>query len=170
MQGSAKRSTHIMQQTVTPTDFTIISFLPRPNGSKADSASFQPHSIKRESDGEIFSIGDEVTNGTQMQGVITGFEFLENSVYVTHTWSGVGMNLGSLQKIIQLPSQFQINQVVKVRFQKDDKGLTATVRSVHFHRGKVKYDLGLWLGDGSVDDPERETRIYNVDSEFLSLA
>jgi hypothetical protein len=69
---------------------------------------------------------------------------------------------------IQLPSQVQPNQVVKLQFRPEDKPLTATVRAVHFYMDKVKYDLGLWLGDGSVDNPEYESRIYNVDSIFVS--
>lgn len=68
---------------------------------------------------------------------------------------------------INLPSQFQPNQVVHLKFRKDDIPFTATVRGVHFYVGKVKYDLGLWLGDGSVDHPETETRIYNVDSVYV---
>ena len=71
---------------------------------------------------------------------------------------------------IQLPSAFQPLQVVKLKFRPKDKPFTATVRAVHFTPSKVKYDLGLWLGDGTVDDPERETRIYNVDSIFLEKA
>lgn len=63
-------------------------------------------------------------------------------------------------------SQFSLNEVVKFRLKdlhKDVEQL-ATVRGIHFYDGKVKYDLALWLGNGSVDDPEWETRIYNVDS------
>ncbi len=69
---------------------------------------------------------------------------------------------------IQLPSAFQPNQVIGVKFRNGDKPFTATVRGVHFYPGKVKYDVGLWLGDGSVDNPESETRIYNVDSVFCA--
>jgi hypothetical protein len=69
-----------------------------------------------------------------------------------------------------LPSTFQIDQVVSVQFKKGTYALNATVRGVHFYRGKVKYDLGLWLGDGSVDDPETETRIYNIDSVYVHVA
>ena len=69
---------------------------------------------------------------------------------------------------MQLPSNCQINEVVKVQFREGDNPFTATVRAIHFYVGKVKYDVGLWLGDGSVDDPELETRIYNVDSYFVS--
>lgn len=66
------------------------------------------------------------------------------------------------------PSLFELNQVVRLKL-KNEK-ITATVRGIHFYPGKVKYDLGLWLGDGSVDDPEYESRIYNVDSIFVTAA
>lgn len=79
-------------------------------------------------------------------------------------WDDVGSNS------IQLPSALQPNQVAKVKFRSNDEPLIATVRGVHFYIGKVKYDLGLWLGDGSVDNPETETRIYNVDSVFVTPA
>lgn len=59
-------------------------------------------------------------------------------------------------------SKFGINQVIKMKIK--DSTILATVRGVHFYEDKVKYDLALWLGDGSVDDPEWESRIYNVDS------
>lgn len=75
-----------------------------------------------------------------------------------------------LKAEIQLPSALQPNQVCYLKFRKDDAKIIATVRGVHFYIGKVKYDLGLWLGDGSVDNPEYETRIYNVDSAFLTPA
>lgn len=69
----------------------------------------------------------------------------------------------------KLPSQFQYNEVAKVKFSTLGEGfLYATIRGIHFYNNKVKYDLGLWLGDGSVDNPEAETRIYNVESDFLS--
>lgn len=153
--------------TVDYEAFTILSY--HENKSGTTDTNFKPYSIKREWDGEIFTINDEVSNGTQMRGGITGFEFLEGKVYVKHTWSGVGMNLGSLVKISVLPSAFQIDQVVSVQFKKGTYALSATVRGVHFYRGKVKYDLGLWLGDGSVDDPETETRIYNIDSIYVKI-
>jgi hypothetical protein len=70
----------------------------------------------------------------------------------------------------QLPSNLQPNQVCKLRFRREDVPLSATVSGVHFYIGKVTYDLGLWLGDGSVDNPEYETRIYNVDSAFVTPA
>lgn len=69
-----------------------------------------------------------------------------------------------------LPSRCQHNQVVKVKFRENDEPFNATVRGIHFYPGKVKYDVGLWIGDGSVDKPEDETRIYNVDSVFVSPA
>lgn len=68
------------------------------------------------------------------------------------------------------PSLLELNQVAHVKFRPDDKHITATIRGVHFFPGKVKYDLGLWLGDGTVDNPEYESRIYNVDSIFITPA
>ena len=65
---------------------------------------------------------------------------------------------------LKLPSRFYINQVVKLKFVKNIEQLTATVRGIHFYKGKVKYDLAIWLDDNT------ETRIYNVDSAFVSAA
>lgn len=69
---------------------------------------------------------------------------------------------------LELPGMLQILQVVKLQFRKSDEPITATIKGVHIYRNKIKYDLGLWLGDGSVDDPERECRIYNVDAVFVT--
>lgn len=63
--------------TINQDSFTILSFFPRPSGSKSETPSFRPYSIKRLSDDEIFTVGDCVTNGTKMIGDITGFELLE---------------------------------------------------------------------------------------------
>lgn len=65
---------------------------------------------------------------------------------------------------IELPSAFQVKQVVLLAFRVGDPALTATVCGVHFYIGKVKYDLTIWLDD------DQETRIYNVDSVFVSPA
>lgn len=69
-----------------------------------------------------------------------------------------------------LPSRCQINQVVHVKWRDNDEPFKATVRGIRFYKGKVKYDVGLWLGDGSVDNPEYEERVYNIDSVFVSPA
>lgn len=68
------------------------------------------------------------------------------------------------------PSLFSISQVVKLKFKENQEAILATVKGIHFYEGKVKYDLGLWLGDGSLDDPEWESRIYNVDSIHIEAA
>jgi len=68
---------------------------------------------------------------------------------------------------IQLPSALQPNQVAKLKFREKDEPLLCTVKAVHFYVGKVKYDVSLWLGNGTVDNPEYESRIYNVDSIFF---
>lgn len=67
-------------------------------------------------------------------------------------------------------SLLKVNQVAKLKFRKNDEPYLCTVRCVHQYKNHIKYDLGLWLGDGSVDDPERETRIYNVDSIYVEAA
>lgn len=151
-------------------DFEILSF--RKNNYGTSDTSLKPYSIRRVRDKEIFTIGDFVTNGTQMRGRIRGFELLGENIFVSHTWSGIGMNLDSLSKILEddLPSQFQLNQVVIFGKNEECKLQYATIRGVHFYRGTVKYDLGLWIGDGSIDNPEKETRIYNVDEEVLTPA
>ena len=80
------------------------------------------------------------------------------------------LELEEVSNSIKLPSAHQPLQVVRLQFRKTDEPILATVRGVHFTVSKVKYDLGLWLGDGTVDDPEYETRIYNVDSIFCTTA
>lgn len=144
--------------------FTILTLLARPSGSKADSPSFQPHSIRRESDSEVFTIGDRVTNGTQMTGKITGFEFLEGYVYVNHTWSGVGMDLDSLSKVNELPSKHQIGDKVTLAINQAPNrvcSLIVYVINVHFFENKVKYDLEVPLQKGDT------TRFYNIDSCYV---
>lgn len=157
------------QDTVSnPEQFTIISFLPRKSGTKSDSPSFQPHSIKREIDGEIFQIGDTVSNGIKMVGKILSFEMLDNHVFVNHTWSEVGMNLGSLRKVNQLPAQHQIGDTVffSINQKSDEIDLheyraTSKIIGVHFYNHKVKYDIEIPIAD------ETPTRIYNIDSCFV---
>jgi len=73
---------------------------------------------------------------------------------------------------ILLPSQFQIRQVVKIQFRSFDQPFLATVRGVRFYEGKVKYDVDLWISEPATESSpliEYETRIYNVDSVFVSL-
>jgi hypothetical protein len=65
---------------------------------------------------------------------------------------------------IELPSNLQINQVVYIKFEKEGKALTGTIRSVHFYESKVKYDIDVWLEDNE------STRIYNIDSLYVIKA
>jgi hypothetical protein len=148
--------------------FSIVSFLPRESGVKADTPSFQPYAIKREHDGEVFTIGDLITNGTHIKGKITSFEMLNDKVFVNHTWSGVGVNLGSIRKVIELPSRHQVGD--KVKFSINQKGsdvdyvvhsFDAEIKAVHFYTPKVKYDIEIPI------EGESPTRIYNVDSFFV---
>ena len=65
---------------------------------------------------------------------------------------------------VELPSQLQPRQVAKLCFFQMMLPLTVTVRTVHFTLSKVKYDVDVWLPDDTT------TRIYNVDSVFLTPA
>ncbi len=145
--------------------FTIVAFLPRKSGTEKSVPSFQPQAVKRTSDGEVFAIGDTVSNGTKMRGKIISFEMLEGEVYAKHTWSNVGMNLRDLTNIAKLPAQFQIGDKVNVSF-KQTYGLEpwecdAEIKAVHFFSNKVKYDLEIPI------EGDSPTRIYNIDSCFV---
>lgn len=125
--------------------------------------SFEPLSVKRLRDKQVFTVGDYVTNGTQMQGKITGWSLHEGTLFVSHTWSGIGMGLDSLEHCAKgetLPSAWQMEDSVTLTFSPIDP-LVAIVKGVHFYKGKVKYDLELLLDDST-------TRIYNVDSIYLT--
>jgi hypothetical protein len=163
MQELAQQFRHIMNTiSAQEATFSIISFKNNLSGTKADGV--QPYSVKRTSDGEIFSIGDTVTNGMwyqgkRMAGNITGFNILDGTLFVEHTWSGVGMNLDSLYKLIGLPSEHQIDDLVWYRLWSAD--VSGQIKGVHFYPGKVKYDLELFGKDGDT------TRIYNIDSIYV---
>lgn len=125
--------------------------------------STSPKTIKRLSDGEVFSVSDYVTNGTKMRGKIEAFNFSfqDNEVFVETTWSRVQMNLDSLSKIINLPSSFQIDDEVVFSLAGD---LNAKVKGVHFYSNKIKYDLELkqlQVLDGI------KTRVYNIDEVYV---
>lgn len=154
-----------MEQT-----FQIISY--------SDKGGFIPHSIKRLPDNEVFTIGDFVTNGTKMKGEITEFSLHNGTVFVTTTWSGVGMDLDSLKREVELPSAFAINQVVQMKFQhvSDKEGesiktvwATGTVKGVHFFASAKgvteKYDIDLWYDGGNTS-----YRVYNVSLNLLRSA
>jgi hypothetical protein len=116
MQELAKQFRYIMNTiSAQEASFSVISFKNNLSGTKADGV--QPYSVKRTSDGEIFSIGDMVTNGVRyhdkrMQGNIKGFNILDGNLFVEHTWSGVGTYLENLIKVIELPSEHQIDDKV----------------------------------------------------------
>lgn len=61
---------------------------------------------------------------------------------------------------LQLPSQHQLGQPVWLRLWSAD--IIGEILSIHFHEGKVKYDLKLIGNNGET------TRIYNVDSTFVA--
>lgn len=125
-------------------------------------------SLIRKRDEKTFSVGDYVTNGTQMKGYITAFEPMLSegskkvSMWVSHTWSGVGMHLDNLKDARLLPSKFQIGNEVAVRLGRF-KIDYATVLKVHFTDSKEQYDLEIPISTDNV----LTTRIYNVDATIL---
>ena len=141
--------------------FKILALLDNPNGSKSDA--LRPYSVQR-SDGEIFTIGDRVTNGTQMTGNITEFGLLNGQIFVTTTWSGVGMNLDSLSKVIKLPSRYQAGDLCKVSYFGQAVFPHCWIHKVHFSNAKVFYDLNVMM---SIGGKSQSFRLYNVESDFI---
>ncbi len=121
-----------------------------------------PKSILRLHDGEVFSLGDYVTNGTQMKGNIEKFDFSfrGNDVFVYTDWSGIGMNLDSLIHTQPLPCKFQIGKTVLLNV--GEQLLKATVLVVHFSTSKIKYDLEVKIKEMGLN------RFYNIDESLLS--
>lgn len=136
-----------------------------------------PRTIKR-IDGQLFSIGDRVTNGVyskgkQVNGLIERFEysFKGDSVFVYTDWSGVGFNLGSLSHILEsnkLPSRFQLGDLVTLNFGSAGKVTGADIIKVHFSESKVLYDVDILMSDAA--DGRVITRLYNIDSCFVEPA
>lgn len=147
-------------------NFTILTVYDNPNGSPAD-APIKIHSVKRNEDGQIFTVGDRVTNGTEMIGDITSFQLLEGHLYVNHTWSGVGMGLDDLTKIQKLPSRYQEEDAVSVRL-KAIQIHYAKVSKVHFNGKKITYDLAIPIGASTNNSEELKwKRIHNIDEDII---
>lgn len=72
-------------------------------------------------------------------------------------------------------------QVAQLMFHSEMSPINVTIRGVHNYGKVIKYDLDLWLGDGSADGEgykdedtgilalQKRTRIYNIDSCFVFL-
>ena len=130
-----------------------------------------PNVILRKSDNKKFQLGDYVTNGTQMKGHIERFEygFKNGDIYVYTDWSGVGMNFDSIDQAIKLPSAHQIGHKVNVLFDGNGRLSNCEIIKVHFSESKVMYDLEVPIE--AINGKSRDaTRIYNVDSVFISSA
>ncbi len=67
---------------------------------------------------------------------------------------------------IMLPSAFQPEDNALFCF--DGAKIQAKVLGVHFYNGKVKYDLELYESPKEGNDSHYSTRIYNVDSAFVT--
>lgn len=135
--------------------------------------SFEPRMVERASDSMIFAIGDRVTNGTKMKGLIKSFEFdesLDGDIFVLTDWSDVGMNLESLSHVKEekklassniLPSQFQPGSFCGVRFGDNAPIFGGQIVKVSFTLGKVLYDVEIGVGKDQV------TRLHSIDSTFV---
>lgn len=67
----------------------------------------------------------------------------------------------SEEKLLSLPSPYQINDQVWINFW--EKSIIGKVIGVHFYSNKIKYDLEVFcFGNGG------STRIYNIDGNVLS--
>lgn len=67
-----------------------------------------------------------------------------------------------------LISQHSFNAPVEVDFGKDRKITSCRVIHAHFFEGKVKYDLEIDLFDPQSNEVVSVTRLYNVDSAFVT--
>lgn len=103
-----------------------------------------------------------------MKGNITSFDpFVTEDgsvvMYVSHTWSGVGMGLEDLVKIsekIKLPAAHQFGDEVWLCLW--SAKIPSQIHGIHFYEGKVKYELIVFGDNGE------STRIYNIDSAFVT--
>lgn len=148
-------------------NFTILSY--------ENSESSTPHSVKRLSDDEVFTIGDYVSNGTQMKGKIKRFDLFTSTngdivMFVETDWSKVGMGLQDIFKLIVTPSKFQVMESVMVCFDQPGdtiRPMTGKILAVHFYKDshknsvRIKYDVEIKIAF------EESTRIYNIDEKFL---
>ena len=70
---------------------------------------------------------------------------------------------GDQSDSIQLPSMWQYGQVVHFRLDEAMPPYNATVKGIRFLKGKVKYDLDVWIGEGG----NKVARLPNIDSAFV---
>lgn len=147
-------------RAAVPAAFQILEFCPRSSGSSTKEPDFNPKAIKRLSDGEVFNLGDRVTNGTQMVGEILEFGLLDGDIFVETTWSGVGMNLESLKKVPVLPCEHQVGDPVYLL------NASGRILNVHFHGSNlnVTYDVECSF---QANNPYR---LYNIHPDLLTAA
>ena len=134
--------------------------------------STEPQSIKRLKDNVVFCLGDYVTNGTPMKGGIEKFDysFKDDEVYVYTDWSGVGMNLASLEHTQKLPCEHQIGHLVTLIFGSYMVPNCEVIKA-HFSNDKVLYDVKVTEGTPSISrTTDWSTRLYNVEEQFVFAA
>lgn len=66
-----------------------------------------------------------------------------------------------------LPSQFQVNDRVKLDFFKEGTVTGCKIIKIHFSESKVLYDVEISSTYKNKPDEKWSTRLYNVDSNFV---
>lgn len=158
----------MLLMTTTPTtgSFQILTYSANHFGEIVENFPFpvKPHSVKRLSDGEVFTLGDRVSNDL-MKGKITEFRITNGTMFVITTWSGIGMDIDSVHKLNTLPSKYQEGDKVRLDYHGTcfDYGW---INKVHFgHNNKVTgYDVEILV---QVNGKSHNFRMYNVDSDFV---
>lgn len=158
--------------TTQSTGFEILTYIPTgpaeqyvapDNSYSSVSQVFKPHSVKRLSDNEVFTLGDRVSNDL-MKGKIIEFRTTAGVMFVVTTWSNVGMNLDSVHKLNTLPSKYQEGDPVRANFY----GICfeyCWIHKVHFSKNKVTYDIEVLM---QTNGKSHNFRLYNVDSDFVT--
>ncbi len=128
--------------------------------------------VKRITDGGLFTIGDLVTNYMKMVGKITKFDYSikSNEIFVYTTWSGIGTNLDSVIHEMKLPTAFQLNDEVEIDFGDAGKIKNGKIIKCHIGNGSIQYDIEIWFLNSptcGMSDKPWKTRLYNVSASYV---
>lgn len=135
--------------------------------------STQIQSLKRESDDEVFSIGDkfECTNfdGVVPHGVIRGFEYSvkNDTFFISHTWSGIGFSINGIKHRKPLVGDYCVGDTVSVVLQShviED----CVILKIHFDNKGIWYDLEVGA-HCKVEEGVTKNRLYNVSASSIRV-
>lgn len=143
-------------QTVTNQIYNSENYIYGSNGSCTI------YSVKRFSDQEVFTIGDRISND-MIKGKITEFRITNGEIFVVTTWSGVGMSLGSIHRILTLPSKYQEGDPVRLDFY-GTVFVTGWIHKVHFSKNTTTYDVEILTQHKGKSYNFRQ---YNIHSDFV---